>query len=226
MLSSKNRLLRLEGSSLEIARAVNAVSPQAPQVPPMERMQQFLLDKLYWKASPKKSFWCEADLQQLWKGEYAERILDSDEGRKILYGEKKYYKILSVLVHIGEFNLVELVQTCFLKPGFSDSSLPIKEEWLKESMGTPAGRKFYENQYKSIPIYIEDRERAHIGESKTDMPLPFETDWEIVGQGGSGDVYRARVPPRFIRKIRRSETTSNDNVSRLALLSACGSELR
>ena len=209
--------LRTRRSSHEFSqRASDAQSPLSPKPSPIERMRANLVEKLHNKTNLDDAFWCEMDLQQLWKEKYVEKFLELKHSEDLSFVRAEFNKILSVLVYSECFDAGGF-QEHFLQARRTDKSLPFKDlEWLSKALGSDAARQaFYRNQSKSIPIYIDDKEKAHIQLAESLAPLPFASPTEEVASGGFGQVFRALVPPRYIRTVRESgkQSDSNDQVS-------------
>ena len=189
-------------------------SPLSPQLPPVQRMRNHLTKKLYASDIQNSCFWCEDDLKSLWSDEdRAQAILNFENGNNLKRAQTDFFKVLSVLVYINCFD-EEVFKSRFFRRGYSDDKLPFRQNLLFSTLGNTNGQLFHDSQFMSIPLHIEDQELANVQDIEPGMRWPFQYLPEKIGSGGYGDVYRAHVPPRYIRTIRRSGETSNDKVSR------------
>ena len=200
--------LRLETHSMVDA----PISSMSPRLAPVPRMQGYLTERLHASEVPNGSFWCEEDLRQLWSNEDHAQAILYFENEDLKRAQKDFFKILSVLIHIGRFDR-EIFKARFFIAGFNDAGLPFAPEWLSDTLGRTAGQLFHDNQFMSIPLYIDDEELATIRRVKSGMRWPFKDRPELIGSGGYGDVFRAEVPSQYIRTLRRSGDKANVKVS-------------
>ena len=209
-MASNSRELNLDTTN-NVAELPN--SPLSPQVPPVQRMRDYLTEKLYASNIQNSCFWCEDDLKSLWSDEErAQAILSFESGDDLRRAQIQFFKVLSVLIYINCFD-EEIFKSRFFRRRYSDDKLPFRQNLLFTALGNTNGQLFHDSQFMSIPLHIEDQELANVQDIEPGMRWPFKCPPEKIGSGGYGDVYRAYVPPRYIRTIRRSGETSNDKVS-------------
>lgn len=195
--------------------AVIPASPLSPRLPPIPRMREHLTNKIHATKVRNGSFWCDEELQQLWSNEaHAEEILGFEDRAELHRAQNYFYKILSILVYIGSFTEQLFKDYFFHSSSHADIDLPFELDWLSSILDKTASQLFFDNQHMSLTIRIVNN-TAYIHRIHPAWRWPFEREPELIGIGGYGTVYRALVPPRYIKTIGPSGESSNDKVSRL-----------
>lgn len=131
---------------------------------------------------------------------------------KIALYQKEAFRILAILLCIQcsrdvlqEFreNIIRNNNSEF---SISDKDLPITEEKAGDLFGD-IGQAFYCKQYDFCPVILKEHEVVQCTGRATSPRLPF-FKIEALGEGSSGDVVKAEVPPGHFEFYEESQGTN------------------
>jgi len=164
---------------------------------------------------PGKAFICEHAVRNIWSNRNDIKDLlncgqwnDDDIGLI----QRDFIKILSILILIGSDALLNLYcKKYLLNPEFTDHKLPFDERKLLEFLDPRSAPRFQEQQYKFIPVLIEEDSLDNHHEIPPQFRLPFIYEGSEIGRGGYGIIDEVCIAPGYLRS--RNGSSNWPNVS-------------
>ena len=129
----------------------------------LQQMQKYLAENVYAGHVHNGCFWPEEGLEQLWlNDDLVGGILKFDRKAELRLAQQNFFRILSILIYIGEFDQ-ETFKACFFRHSDrTDAYLPFDLGWLSTELGRAAGQKFFEQQLMAKPLTTRRLQRFNM----------------------------------------------------------------
>jgi hypothetical protein len=169
-----------------------------------EAIFEALKERMKWKEKSSKAFICIEDIKSVWSDE--PRILAAlpSISPGLCQDIRAYFiRILSILIWIGADNGLDNFYEEFINVSndrrLTDSHLPLEEGGLA-FLSRDRAHRFYGEQFRFIPVIIEDNPNQKTQIVHERYRLPFEWVQKDVGVGGYGKVDRVGISPGYLKQ--------------------------
>jgi len=168
-------------------------------------MQKKIEHAMYRLDEASHEFICEAATKGVWSRDDLRDVLQPDiwESSELAIIEKKFIKVLSILVHIGWERLGDF-RDLFLNYASNTGSSRRTDDTLPFTGGRleflgPSKRMFNEKQYAFIPVILREHESGAVQQVERQYRLPFTEENVNLGCGGYGKVQKVGVAPGYLK---------------------------
>jgi len=151
-------------------------------------------------ANRDNAYICSRDVESCWSTARIRIALLPEPwtDTEIITIKQRFIRVLSILVYTGAHDYLQSFRSQFFDANRDDDQLPFEQQHLS-FLGYLYKQKFYEEQYRFIPVTIVDKSDPHSQHIEESRRLPFEVVEENIGLGGYGRVDRVRISPGYLQ---------------------------